>query len=271
MQADSALLVSAGLRPRDLVISAAAHALVLVSLMVSRGCAEEEKKPLFNPDEVMQVEMVAAVPKSTGRPDRATRAPDPVVGEVPVVEKSAPLEPPPNPQQMKFEDEKAKPDKGEKVKPEDAAKLRNEALRQVQRENLVRSFDGPLSDRNRTQTDPNGVEGLDFVYGTGSGAPVDPEIARYISSVRGVVIPNWSPLPSIIQANPKLVTAIEVQLASDGTVKKAEVYKTSGNKSFDESCVRAFQRSGRLPLPPQRFRAPGLTTIRVYLLASDAR
>jgi TonB family protein len=260
--------LTAPLRARDLLASFIAHGALVALLLASRGCVHAPK-PLIDPDSVMQVQMVAAMPKSVGRPDRATRAPDPIVGSE-VAEKTAPPDPV-NPKQMKFETETAPKEKGVKVSPEEAARLRNEALRSLQREQLVRSLDAPLSDANRVQTDPNGVEGLDTVYGTGSAGPMDPEIARYITKVREIVIPNWSPLPSIIQANPKLVTAVEVSLADDGTVRKARVYKGSGNSSFDESCVRAFQRAGRLPLPPSQFRAPGNTLIRVYLLASDAR
>ena len=62
MQAESAITVSGGLRTWHFVVSFVAHGLVVGLIAASKGCEKQEVKPLFNPDEVMQVQMVAMMP-----------------------------------------------------------------------------------------------------------------------------------------------------------------------------------------------------------------
>jgi TonB family protein len=270
LSADTAIVTLRGLGWPDVVVSLVVHGALVAALLAARGCATSKAAPILARDETVIEVSMAVLPKSTGRfPDRATRAPDPISASNP---RDAALAPElPNPKQSTYESPDAEPDAGSKMTPEEAEKRRAELLGQAQRDVAVHDLDAPLSDRDRVQTDPNGIPGMEALYGTGSSGPVDPEIARYITAVRQIVIPNWAPLPQIIQANPKLVTGVEVQLDDSGNVRDAKVHKPSGNTSFDASCLRAIQSSGRLPLPPQRFRTPGQTVIRVYLLASDAQ
>ncbi|MBN1335284.1 MAG: TonB C-terminal domain-containing protein [Deltaproteobacteria bacterium] len=249
-----------GLHGLDLGASLVLHALVATALMASRGCGGGDR-PLFDADEVMMVQMVS-LPKARGRlPDRATRAPAPAAGVPEAITPSSPSD-------MAFRDDRAEPQKG--VSTADRRKDLLEALRRDQASSAP--SDAPLGDVDRAATDPDGSLSDEVLFGgSGSGIPADPDLARYNMELRQAVIPHWTPLPRIIQENPTAWAVVEVRLALDGRVDDVRVARSSGIASFDESCLRAVSRAGRLPLPPSRFPNLAQDGILLMLTASDAR
>jgi len=244
-----------GIGSLDFGASLGMHALVASLLLAVRGC-EGADRPLFDADEVMTVQMVS-LPKARGRlPDRATRAPAQAAGAPDAVA-------PPVSSDMAYHDPTAAPTRGG-----DRTDRRKDLLETLRRQQASGvPSDAPLGDVDRLATDPDGALSDEFLFGgTGSGIPADPDLARYNMDLRQAVIPNWTPLPRILQENPSAWAVVEVTLHPDGRVARS-----SGIGSFDESCLRAVQRSGRLPLPPARFSALASDGILLMLTASDAR
>lgn len=259
------LRAGTGLRPVDLGVSVGMHVFLLVLLVSTKACVHEPK-PLFDPDEVMEVKMVA-LPKASGRnPDRATRAPDPVQGAPDAMETPAP------PDAMKLQDPQAEKSKGDKV-PDQTAN-RDKLLDSLKREALVRSMNAnaPIGDVNRNASDPDSMISEEDIYGEGGpGIPVDPEIARWVSQVKRAVTANWVTLPSYRADTPNLVTRVKITLDEQGRVVEARVHKSSGNTAYDDSCVRAIQKTASLPLPPKKLGYSLPVRFPIDFGASDAK
>jgi TonB family protein len=47
---------------------------------------------------------------------------------------------------------------------------------------------------------------------------------------------------------------VRFEIAPDGAVSGVELVRSSGDKNYDQSVVRAVQRSTPLPPPPDRYR-----------------
>lgn len=250
-----------GLHGLDFGASLALHVLAAILLVSVRTCGGGDE-PLFDADEVMMVQVVS-LPKAKGRlPDRATRAPAPAAGAPDAAA-------PPTASDMVFRDEEAEPNQG--ADSTDRRRQLLESLRQ-QRATGSASPDAPLGDVDRAATDPDGALSDEVLFGgTGTGIPADPDLARYNMELRQAVIPQWTPLPRVIQENPEAWAVLEVTLHPDGRVDDVRVARSSGIGSFDESCLRAVSRAGLLPLPPSRFPSLASDGILLMLTASDAR
>ncbi len=198
-------------------------------------------KPLFKPDDVMEISM-SGPPKSTSNmAQKAERAPDPVKG-------SDALQPPPPPNQsdMAFHTPDAPPNKGQK----DADIARQKIMDDLKRAEMLKDLSAPIGTQNRQASDPNGS-------GDGSTASSginDPEMAKWIKKVDDKVRPNWHPLVAVCQANPKMKIGILVSLTGAGVVTDdPTVGKSSGNTSLDQSALRAVQQTGTLPALPAKY------------------
>lgn len=250
-----------------IALSVVLHAGMAGALALARGCAPESEA-LFDPNDVMEVSM-AVLPKSAGRQaDRASRAPRPAEGDA-----RAAAPPEPSTDQMTYQDPTRERTQGEK--PKDRSKERDELLRSLQRDQLARSMaDAPIGDADRLATDPDSTLSMEEAFGFGGGVgPQDPEAVRYLLELRQLLLPNWNPLPRIVEENPSLFTVVDVWLDGDGRIQETGVAQGSKNDSFDRACTLALAKVARLPLPPERFRyqtRKGIQ-IRVTFRASDAR
>lgn len=219
-----------------------AHGLAFAVLVFFQSFGGAPKEPLFKPDDVMVVSM-SGPPKSTSRMvQRAERAPDPTRGA------AAPNvpPPPPNPSDMAFKTPDAPETKGQA----DADLQRQKLLDDLKRQQLLHDLSAPLGTTDRAASDPNGS-------GDGSSASAgisDPETARWIKKVQEKVAPNWHPLISTCQANPRLTVILRVPMGPDGAVVgDLEVEQSSGNGSLDQSALRAVQQTANLPPPPAKY------------------
>jgi TonB family protein len=248
-------------------VSLTLHGAAACSLALVRGCSPD-REVLFNPADVMEVSM-AVLPKSAGRQaDRASRAPRPAEGDV-----SAAAPPQQPTDQMTFQDPDKERTQGER--PKDRTKERDDLLKSLRRDQLARSMaDAPLGDADRMATDPDSTLSMEEAFGLGGGiGPQDPEAVRYLLELRQLLLPNWNPLPRVIEENPAAFTVIDVWLEEDGRIADSRIAQGSGNDSFDRACTLALARVSRLPVPPDRFRyetSSGIQ-IRVTFRASDAR
>lgn len=230
--------------------SALLHGVMFSLLFVVGKCAGESEEPLFKQEEFMVVEMAGPAKMTTRLPQKAERAPDPVSG----APEPTPEPPPKNPSDLAFQTPDAKQQKGEA----DAEARRQELINEMRRQAALRDLSAPLGTTDRQATSPDGVEGE---AGTGTGAVGDPELRKWVEKARQAATPNWHPILSWCQQNPNLETQILVQTDAQGRPTAApEVYKKSGNSSFDESARRAVEQTAAFPpLPPKYaggFRGP---------------
>ncbi|MCL6416325.1 cell envelope integrity protein TolA [Aestuariirhabdus sp. Z084] len=76
-------------------------------------------------------------------------------------------------------------------------------------------------------------------------AASDFEVAMsYADLIREQVIPHWSRPPS---ARNGMVSVLQISLVPTGEVVDVNVIKSSGDKGFDQSTLRAVRRAGRFP------------------------
>ncbi|NOY24410.1 MAG: cell envelope integrity protein TolA [Oligoflexia bacterium] len=235
----------------------------IVAIVLLGHCGSRDSGPLIDPTKVMQVHAVA-LPKSTSTmPNRPSRTPDAPKGS----QASDTPPPPPTASEMALKKHDAEKPKGDD-RPKDRSADREALLRQAKRQALLKDPTAPIGDQDHTRTDPNGVDIKDAIFGLGTGT-MDPELARYISACRAAILPNWTPLPAILQAHPDLSVQLLVPVAADGKLGEAQLVTGSSDSGFDRSALLAVLKTGRLPKPPGRFRDSAAAGVLITLAARD--
>lgn len=121
--------------------------------------------------------------------------------------------------------------------------------------------------RDQSAASPDGVEGAEPAAGaTGVG---DPELGRYVESLRQAVLPNWAPLPSTIQNRPDLQVVVQVSVSASGVLSDTQIVKGSGDASFDRTATLALVKTGRVPPPPEKWRSSAARGVQFRLYAKD--
>ena len=269
----------------EIIGSVILHGGLAMLLASSKGCMPEITQP--KPVTKINVVSLGSIKKSKV-PDRASRKERPSAPKPPTPPKSstkadAPKPPTPTTDQMtvpkeepKKEPEKEKPQKEEpkkeepKEKSEDSttAQTREELIRKAQREQLLKSLqNAPVGPKDREATSQEGTDTT--LPGLPSADPSDPILAQYISQARDKIIPNWAPLPTLVEAHPEYEVIIEVQVLADGTLRNPKVVKKSGDASFDAAAIRAIYKTVSLPPPPEKWKASAAQGILITLAAAD--
>ena len=92
---------------------------------------------------------------------------------------------------------------------------------------------------------PNGVAGANGAQGsTGTAQRSSGPSANYAGRIKAYIKPNIVQLDSI-DGNPRAV--VEVRCAPDGTIIGRRLTHASGNRDWDETVLRAIDRTGKLP------------------------
>jgi colicin import membrane protein len=113
--------------------------------------------------------------------------------------------------------------------------------------------------RSRMAGGMGGMAGAEHQQGTvgdgsnatgGGGTIVGFEYLSYRQRITNLIKRNWA--NAVRRAG--LVAVVRFDLAPDGTVSGVELVSSSGDKNYDQSVVRAVQRSSPLPPPPERYR-----------------
>lgn len=238
-----------------LLVSLGAH-LAIASFFFVAGAIvlfDPPAKPIIDPNDTLEVAMVAAPKSKSNLPELAMRAPRPA-GEV----APAPTKEPPPPTPVRESDlafNQPKPDPkpvGRPDVPRDMTQARAQALDDL----MAGLEDAPIGPRDRSASDPNGVEGAPAT--SRSGGKGDPELAAYIARIRKDFQRNFHPLPAVVQANPKLKCTVRVQVDSSGRILGQQVSKPSGNPSYDRAAVAAVEALKVITPPPEKFRALAL-------------
>jgi colicin import membrane protein len=74
---------------------------------------------------------------------------------------------------------------------------------------------------------------------------------NYISLVERHIRKNWS-LPQWL-SNKSLAAQVRIKFDENGLVTFKEIYKSSGNPSFDEIVIATVEMSSPVPIPPAKF------------------
>jgi TonB family protein len=239
------------------------HLAVLLSLVFAEWCRGPEA-PLVDPRNVMTVQAVSLPKQTTALPQRAERTPDPVAG-APTKTETPP--PPPTASDMVVHKPDAPKPQGEVV---DRSKERQAALDQARKAALLKDLSAPIGSEDRQATDPDGSDAPTLYGGSGQGI-TDKELAAWVNACRAAIIPNWTPLPSTLAANPGYVVILEVKVEADGSIDTPRVLKGTGDSSFDQSARNAVLKTGRLPPPPAKWRNSVAQGTQITLMASDKR
>lgn len=247
----------------EIPVALLGHALAGAVLVVVETCGGPEG-PLINPDNVIVATAVGSLPKAR-RTRKATRAPEPVQGAAPKAEAPPP---PPTASDMVIKKDDAPPTKGDpEPTPKDRSDERAALLAQQRRDALLRDMTAELGTQDQSAASPDGVEGAEAVAGaTGAG---DPELARYVESLRQAVLPNWAPLPSTIQNKPDLQVVVQVRVSDSGVLSDTKIVKGSGDASFDRTATLALVKTGRVPPPPEKWRSSAARGVQFRLYAKD--
>jgi hypothetical protein len=99
-------------------------------------------------------------------------------------------------------------------------------------------------------TDPNGSEDLELAV-LGSASRGDPELARWVAQVQGLLRQHFRPLAQ----GQDLHCWMHVDLDPEsGRIRDSEVLDGgSGVAAFDMAAQRAVEEMGTLPAPPAKF------------------
>lgn len=136
--------------------------------------------------------------------------------------------------------DKAAKDKAakEQAAKEKADKARQAKLAEAARQDQLRRMAAQLGS-------PTGVAGANGTQGsTGTAQRTSGPSANYAGRIKAYIKPNIVQLDSI-DGNPRAV--VEVRCAPDGTIIGRRLTHSSGNRDWDETVLRAIDRTGKLP------------------------
>lgn len=136
--------------------------------------------------------------------------------------------------------DKAAKDKAakEQAAKEQADKARQAKLAEAARQDQLRRMAAQLGS-------PTGVAGANGAQGsTGTAQRTSGPSANYAGRIKAYIKPNIVQLDSI-DGNPRAV--VEVRCAPDGSIIGRRLTHSSGNRDWDETVLRAIDRTGKLP------------------------
>lgn len=216
---------------------------------------------LIQPDEVMDVSLMVMKQSKTSMPEKASHvphsgAPAPAVQNSTAPAAPTPAPPPPNPSDLSFKDKKADAApakaKAEEAR-EDLSKKREEAMRKLLMEQAVADMNSPEGKVDREATDPNSTSDETIDLG-GAGAAGDPELVRYLATLKKLFKEHFRPLPTVVAANPGIKASIRILIdPATGDVTSYEFVKHSKNDSYDRAAESAVQAVPKIPLPPEKY------------------
>jgi len=248
----SALDAGSGFLGYHLGISALGHLTAVVALAALWGLADREPpKRLIDPDSVIEVSVVSAPRKKAAAPTRTTRR----AVQAPTRTQAPPKEqaPPPKQSEMVHKTDKAPPAATTEA-PKETTRERS-AKAPPDLTDLLSELQN--ADAGPVDRDAAGPEGTaDAKPSTRAGASTgDPEFVAYVQKVSALLDGHFRPLEAVVRNNPGLETQAMLFVSDDGTITDYEVTQSSGNPSFDAAATRAIEAVGKLPLPPEKFRA----------------
>jgi colicin import membrane protein len=250
-----------------LLLSLLAHAALIVALALGVQWHTEEPAgvtaelwaavPQFAAPRATE----APSPQATATPKAAPPAPQPTPQPPPppppppreadiAVEKAPPPKPLPDPAQA--ERERAERLKAEKLKAEqEAAQQREQARDQQRAQAAAEAKERKLQEQKQAQARADylkhmlgQVDATGSPQATGNAARDAGPSASYAGRIKGRIKPNIV-LTDEIPGNP--TADVEVRCAPDGTIIGRRIVKSSGVKEWDDTVLRAIDRTAVLP------------------------
>lgn len=100
--------------------------------------------------------------------------------------------------------------------------------------------------------------------GMGGGVLKSPEWIRYRDALRAHVRSRWA----WNDPRSNLSAVVSFEISPDGRVSNIQLFKSSGNREYDMSCLRAIERSDPVPVaPPSVY--PDFKSSRITFLPKD--
>lgn len=84
------------------------------------------------------------------------------------------------------------------------------------------------------------------------------EYNAYYDQISRKIWENWIPPQTYDPKSERYKTIVRIKILPDGTIEQNFIEKSSGNRLFDESVMRAILKSNPLPAPPSGFASSGL-------------
>lgn len=284
----------------DIIASIVVHALAIGAIVFFESCAVSPKPPKITYITAIQPPAPAAPVETSSQ---KSPPPEQAIPDPPPTETPKNIQPPENPQpdRMKIETETKTETKTEtqtktetktetktntnkveqkklaeeRKKKEEEEKQREEEKRRKKEEEEKKQADADREKRAKEREERLKRLVNSKEDGEGKGTlpsapgPVDAILGKYIEQCKTKIVANWNPLPSLISNNPTLVVIMEVKIYSDGKLSTPSVYKSSGNRSFDASAIRALKKTKTLPVPPAKYKKSAAGGIFITIAAKD--
>jgi colicin import membrane protein len=265
--------------PKWVIISLAAHAVLIALMFLMRLLPNSERPPLtyYTVDLVggekigranLGTELTPAVEKPA--PAKAAPEPKPIVEpKKEKVEKAPPVEKQTIKQKVVDESLVLKEKKSKVTgKPEPTKEIVSEtksetASAESVRERLIQSAAERARNRNETSQKSSKTEALSAGNGEGDGAAAKGQGGRggpgvvkgidfivYQNRMLEMIKNNWS----WVGQKTSLKVVVHFGIKETGEIIGLKVAQPSGDASYDESVLRAVKKSSPLPVPPEPYR-----------------
>lgn len=169
--------------------------------------------------------------------------------------------PPPAPKEKKKEEQKAKPEKKtedkaevslkEKKQKEKEEKASKKETQHEKKEDIDKRLEAAMQRYLGESTDAGGKgfgAGRIGGNGMGGGTLLPAEALVYRDLLKNRIKQGWR----WYDTNAALTTGVVFEISSSGEISNVEVVKTSGNREFDDSVLRAVYKASPLPAPPEK-------------------
>ncbi len=155
-------------------------------------------------------------------------------------EKPAPVQPRPKPSQQSAQRSETQSSKVDTI---------NEAVRRIQQDVAQRKL---MASAKGTGSPIAGAGG-GLTGGMGSL-----EYNAYYDQISMRIWENWIPPHTYDPKTERYKTIVRIRILPDGTIEQNYIERSSGNRFFDESVMRAILKSNPLPPPPSGFATSSL-------------
>jgi TonB family protein len=220
------------------------HGFVALTVLCANSWMTFSHSPLIDPANVMEVSMVV-LPKSTTKMVQRNTKKRVSHGQRNATKKA---QIPPNSSDLRFKTPNALANQGDPDRSDEMKRL-------VDMASVLSQIEAPESDRDSLISDPDSNVEQHINLGR-PGSLSNPKLAKYIQHIRDLFHKNFSPLPTLVAANPKIECAVHVRFdMNTGKVTTVSMQRSSGNASYDGAALRAVESVSAVPLPPEGFRA----------------
>jgi colicin import membrane protein len=132
-----------------------------------------------------------------------------------------------------------------KAQPITLKKQETSVIRKEDRSQIQRAIDDV---RNRVNSNP-GPQAKAPASSSASNAVSSSQMNAYYALIWSRIKSQWA-LPRGIMQSDNLEAIIDVKILRDGTVSRLEIEKSSGNRYFDQSAVKAVKKASPFPALP---------------------